>query len=449
MTTQDSSSARPVPVLDLKDAIALVVGIVVGAGIFKAPALVAKFTGSGELMMAAWILGGVVSMIGALCYAELATTYPNAGGEYHFLTRAYGGRLAFLFAWARMTVVASGSIALFAFVFADYATQILRLGEYSATIYAAALILVLTTINIIGIGAGKTTQNVLTLLEVLGLVLIIIAGLLFANPEPVVPGPDGKAGTGAPTIFGLAMVFVLLTYGGWNDAAYLSAEIKDGRRNIARSLLIGLGLVMLLYILVSFAYLNGLGIVGMAKSDAPAATLLERAWGPGGAMLMSVIVAVAAITSANATILTGARTSYALGRDWPLFRWLAHWDGTRGTPRNALVVQAVIALALVGFGSFTRDNFSAMVDYTAPVFWFFFMLVGISVFVLRRRDPGIERPFKVPLYPVLPAIFVCTCAYLLYSSLAYVRLGAWVGVAVLLVGAVLLVFAPKRAPHSF
>jgi APA family basic amino acid/polyamine antiporter len=278
--------------------------------------------------------------------------------------------------------------------------------------------------------------------EVLGLVAIIIAGFFFVGDGPVPAQAPGE-GTGAPTIFGLAMVFVLLTYGGWNDAAYLSAEIKDGRRNIARSLLIGLGLVTALYILVSLAYLNGLGIVGMAKSDAPAATLLEHAWGPTGGLMMSIMVAVAAITSANATILTGARTSYALGRDWSMFRWLGRWNGERGTPVNAMLVQAAIALGLILMGTITRKGFETMVDYTAPVFWFFFMLVGASVFVLRRRDPGRERPFTVPWYPVLPAVFVLTCAYLLYSSLAYVRVGAWVGVGVLAVGAVLLFFAPK------
>jgi APA family basic amino acid/polyamine antiporter len=448
MSTQphDTAVATPRPVLDLKDAIALIVGIIVGAGIFKTPSLVAKFTGSSEVMMAAWILGGVISVLGALCYAELASSRPNAGGEYHFVERAFGGDVARLFAWARMTVIASGSIAIFAFVFADYAKQLIPLGEHSGAIYAGLLIVVLTAINIIGINAGKNTQNLLTIIEVSGLVAIIIAGFFFASPE-VVPGAAATATPAAAMpelgMMGLAMVFVLLTYGGWNDAAYLSAEIKDGQRNIARSLFWGLGIVTVLYILVSFAYLSGLGMAGMAKSDAVASDLLTRAWGPVGGALISIIVAVAAITSANATMLTGARTSYALGRDWPLFRVLGVWDGDRGVPKNAMLVQALISLALVAFGTYNNEGFKNMVDYTAPVFWLFFFLTGMSLFIFRHWEPDAPRPFSVPFYPVTPLLFCGVCIYMLYSSLAYTGKGALVGVGVLLVG-VLLLLIDKR-----
>lgn len=447
--SEQNHPAAPRPTFDLKDAVALIVGIIVGAGIFKAPSQVAKFSGSAEVMMLAWVLGGVISMLGALCYAELATAHPNAGGEYHFLERAFGGDVARLFAWARMTVIASGSIAIFAFVFADYATQLLRLGEHSSSLYAAGLIMLLTAINIVGIHAGKWTQNWLTLIEVTGLVVIIIAGFFFATPDaPAAGAAAAPAASSLPDagMFGLAMVFVLLTYGGWNDAAYLSAEIKDGRTNIARSLLLGLGIVTALYILVSLAYLHGLGLEGMAKSDAVASDLMNRAWGPFGGHLMSVFVAVAAITSANATMLTGARTGYALGRDWSLFRFLGVWDGARGVPTNAMLVQCLISLGLVALGTYTRKGFETMVDYTAPVFWLFFFLTGMSVFIFRQWEPHAPRPFKVPFYPVTPLLFCGVCVYMLYSSLAYTGKGALVGVGVLLTG-VLLLLVGKRG-HS-
>ena len=443
-----AAASTPRPVLDLKDAVALIVGIIIGAGIFKAPSLVAKFTGSAEVMMAGWVLGGVVSILGALCYAEIASSHPNAGGEYHFLERAFGRDIARLFAWARMTVIASGSIAIFAFVFADYATELLTLGEYSASVWAALLVVVLTAINIVGIDAGKRTQNWFTLVLVFGLLAIVIAGFFFARPEVVAPVAAAVAASGPPSasasMFGLAMVFVLLTYGGWNDAAYLSAEIKDPHRNISRSLLLGLGLVTVLYLLVSLAYLSGLGIEGMAKSQAVASDLLTRAWGPVGGKLIAVIVAIAALTSANATILTGARTSYALGRDWPLFRYLGVWDGARGVPRNAMIVQAVLALALVLMGTITRKGFETMVEYTAPVFWLFFFLTGMTLFIFRHWEPNAHRPFRVPFYPVTPLLFCGVCVYMLYSSLAYTGAGGLFGVGVLVVGVVLLL-ADKRA----
>ncbi len=437
-----ASPAAPQPVLDLKDAVALIVGIVVGAGIFKLPAPVAANTGDAGTMMLAWILGAAISFVGALCYAELASSHPDAGGEYHFLERAFGGDVARLFAWARMTVIASGSIAIFAFVFADYAAQLAPLGEYSSSIYAALLVVVLTVINLVGIRAGKTTQNVLTLILCLGLVLVIVSGLMIAPAAPAAAPPAAPSSQGA---FGLAMVFVLLTYGGWNDAAYLSAEIRDGHRNIARSLLLGLAVVATLYILVSYAYYAGLGMDALAKSSAPAADLLGRAFGGAGVVLISIIVALAAITSANATILTGARTSYALGRDWPLFGALGKWDGAAGVPRNAMLAQAAIALALVALGTWTRRGFETMVDYTAPVFWLFFFLTGMSVFVFRRWEPHASRPYRVPLYPVTPLLFCGVCVYMLFSSLAYTGKGALVGVGVLAVGAVLVIVNRRNA----
>jgi amino acid transporter len=233
---------------------------------------------------------------------------------------------------------------------------------------------------------------------------------------------------------------VLLTYGGWNDAAYISAEIKDGDRNIVRSLLWGLVIVAALYILVSYAYLVGMGMAELSKSDAPAATLLQRAFGGTGAVLISVIVAISAITSANATILTGGRTNYALGRDWRLFGWLGRWDAERSVPFNAMIVQAAIALGLIAFGTYTRKEFQTMVDYTAPVFWLFFFLVGMSLFIFRNWESAGRRPFRVPFYPFTPLIFAGMCIYMLYSSLAYTGGGALVGVAVLAVGAVLVLF---------
>ncbi|OGA74365.1 MAG: amino acid permease [Betaproteobacteria bacterium RIFCSPLOWO2_12_FULL_66_14] len=441
MNTNAPVQDAPRPVLELKDAVALVVGIVVGAGIFRLPALVAGNTGDGATMMFAWVLGAVISFLGALCYAELATAHPNAGGEYHFLERAYGLEVARLFAWARMTVVAAGSIAIFAFVFADYATALLRLGEFSSSIYAALLVVVLTGINLVGLRAGKATQNVLTLILCLGLVLIIVVGFFFAEPEAAAAAAPAST-QGA---FGLAMVFVLLTYGGWNDAAYLSAEIRDGQRNIVRSLMYGLTIIAVLYLLVSYAYLAGLGMPALVKSSAPAADLLNRAWGAVGAALISIIVALAAITSANATILTGARTNYALGRDWRLFAWLGRWDGNKNVPTNAMWVQAAISLALVGLGAYTRKGFETMVEYTAPVFWLFFFLTGMSLFIFRRWETESTRPFRVPFYPFTPLIFCGMCIYMLYSSLAYTGRGAMVGVAVLAVGAVLVLFNPRSA----
>jgi amino acid transporter len=213
------------------------------------------------------------------------------------------------------------------------------------------------------------------------------------------------------------------------------------------ALVLSILLVTLAYLLTNFAYIRVLGLSGMASSKALAADLMLRSAGAAAAQLISVLIIISALTSANATTLMGARTNYALGRDFRLFRFLGRWNERTGTPTNALLVQGAIALMLVIFGALTRKGFETMVEFTAPVFWFFFLMTGISLFVLRRRDPRAERPFSVPLYPVIPSLFCATSAYLLYSSLAYTGIGALVGVAVLLVGALVLLFA-KRADEA-
>src|SRR5262245_46455680 len=438
MSSPAASVSMSSPALRTMDVAALIVGTVVGAGIFRTPALVAAHSASEAAMLLAWVVGGLVSLVGALCYAELATTYPHPGGDYHYLTRALGRRFAFLFAWARIGVIQTGSIALLAFIFADYATDVVPLGPSSATVYAALCVMTLTALNMAGVRQGKGVQNLLTALEVCGLVLVVSAGLLVA-PAPGAPHSP-SAGS---TAFGLVMVFVLLTYGGWNEAAYISAEVR-GRRDIVRALVWSLIVITELYVLVNWAYLRGLGLAGVAGSRAVAADLLERAVGPGGGRLVGALIAVCALTSANAAVFTGARTAYALGRDFRVFSFLGRWHAGPSTPGNAILAQGAVALALVLFGASTRHGFETMVEYTAPVFWMFFMLTGVSLVVLRRKEPTVARPFRVPLYPLTPLLFSATAAYLLYASLAYAGTGVVVGLGVLAVGAGVLILSKGR-----
>jgi len=434
----DRVTAVPRPTLTLWDAVALVVGIVIGSGIFRLPSLVAGNVDTTTLFLLLWVAGGVVSFIGALVYAELSSAFPSTGGDYHFLSRAYGRPVAFLFAWARMTVMQTGSIALVAFVFGDYAGQILSLGTYSSSIYAAGAVIVLTTLNMVGTWQGKWAQNILTILLVVGLLGVVAASL---GAEPAPP----TSGGGAVTIGG-AMILVLLTYGGWNEAAYLSGEIQDVRRNMVRALLFGLGIVTIVYVAINYAYVRVLGLDGVRASEAVGADLVRATLGEGGARVLSLLVAAAALSTINATIFTGARTNYALGRDFALFGYLGRWKLHGETPANALLVQGVIALALVAFGaSVARGGIQTMVDYTAPVFWFFFLLTGIALFILRRRAPEAPQPFRVPLYPLTPLLFCAMCSYMLYSSLAFTGPGAAVGVAIVAAGVPVLLLAGKKA----
>ena len=427
-----------------RDVLALVIGIVIGAGIFRTPALVAEVSSSEVMMLSAWVAGGLLSIVGALCYAELASAYPHVGGDLHFLRRAYGVRTAFLYGWARFSVIQTGSIALLAYLYGDYVATLLPLGPQSSAIHAAILVIAVSGANWLGLRVGANAQAWLTAAEVLGLAAIIVAGLLIAPAAPAEAFQSEGAGA-----LGLVMVFVLLTYGGWNEAAYLSAEVEKSPGRIGRLMVIGLGLVTVLYLLVNIAFLRVLGMSGMAGTDAVAAAVMGAAFGTSGAAIISLIIAVAAITSANATVITGARSTCALARTVPALRWAGEWRKDRDTPGNAILAQGAMALVLVLAGAFAPDGFRLAVEYTAPVFWGFLLLVGIGLFVLRRRDPERPRPFRVPLYPVLPAIFCATSFYLLYSSLAYTGLGALVGVAVLALGVLLLLFFKPQTTEEF
>ena len=408
-----STEARPKQLLSPADGIVLICGMVIGAGIFKAPSIVAGNVATNWQFIAAWVLGGVVSLCGALVYAELAARHPDTGGEYAFLSRGLGRGVAFVFAWSRMTVIQTGAIAAVAFVFGDYASEMLRLGEKSSAIYAGIGVVALTVLNVVGTRESKTLQLVMQIALFAGLAFIALAGLFSGSPG------KAAAGGGASGSFGLAMIFVLLTYGGWNEAAYLSGEVRDPRRNMIRILIGGILAVTVVYLLVNLGYLAALGLGGMRESKAVAADVVRLVAGDKGAIVLALIVCLAALTTMNAAIFTGARTNYALGRDFGAFRRLGAWRESGSTPANALILQGIIALALVMASSVTPDGFTAMVAYTSPVFWTFFLLTALTLFVFRWKSA--ETPtFRVPLYPVIPLAFCAACVYMLYSSIDYI-----------------------------
>ena len=419
-SSQDaSSSASPLRLLSPLGAVAIIVGIVIGAGIFKTPAMVAGITGDVGWAITIWVAGALISLMGALCYAELATLYPHAGGDYHFLTRAYGKNVSFLYGWAKAMVINTGSIALLAFVFGDYMSKVLPLGANSTIYWAFLIVITLTLINLIGIHASAGIQTILTILEVCGLLAIIIAGFgIFGNPLPTVNNPPLFSSNPQLGMLGLGMVFVLLTFGGWNESAYISAELKGTSKTIVSVIVISLLVITVIYLLVNLALINGLGLKALASSKAAPADLLGLAFGPLGEKLLGLFVAVAALTSINATMIVGARTNFAMGEDWKGLSKMGHWESSRGSPSFAFLVQGVISLALVGFGALQSDGFEAMVEFTAPVFWIFLFLVGVGLFILRFKDRA-TRPFSVPLYPITPLIFCASCAYLAYSSITY------------------------------
>jgi amino acid transporter len=446
---QIPTSDQPKPALSTFDAVMIIVGIVIGGGIFALPPAIAGLTGSLDWMLIAWGAGALLTLVGALCYAEMAAAFPHAGGDYHFLTRAFGRDVSFFFGWARVTVILTGSIAMLGFVCGDYLTRVLDLGPYSSAIYAALIIVVLTAINLAGLKESARTQNVLTAVEVTGLLLVVLAGLMVTGPAaPAAAAAAPAASSGLPAMFGLALVFVLFTFGGWNEAAYISAEVKGGQRAILKVLVISIVILTAIYLVFVLALVKGLGFDGLRASKAVGADIMRAAFGPIGEKIIGAMVAVAALTSINATMIVGARNNFALGQDWPLLSFMSRWHGQRNAPVIALLVQSAIALLLVTVAAVEKGGVKTMVEFTAPVFWGFLVLVGIGFFVLRFKYAHVPRPFKVPLYPILPIAFIATCGYLFYSSVTYAQSQNAVQVSFYVMGVGLVAWVVARLKQS-
>jgi APA family basic amino acid/polyamine antiporter len=553
--------------LSLFDAVCIIVGIVIGSSIYEVPPLIFSNVSGPWMGLFAWFLGGMLALVGAFVYAELGTTYPRIGGDYVYLTRAFGRLTGFLFGWAQLTAILTASIGSMAFVFANAADQLFfadsnqshpGMSENRRALLAAASVTVLSLLNIAGVVFGKWTQNLLSVVKVLGLGSIIVAGFLLAKPDALTVPAQHTAG---PLGFGFAMIMVLYAYGGWNDAAFVAGEVRNLRRNLPLALFLGVGLITIIYLLVNLAYLLGLGFDGVQKGDVPG-RLLNQFLGKSGSATMHLIIIVSALGAVNGLIFTGARIYSALGAEHRVFAWLAQWHPRLGSPHWSLLLQWIIAVAMIGAvgtepgrrfvdslvgharyllrgmpndaagllngqwentqgmleiqllpadrnpadspspllrGTFAihaegklavrgqvhlqqnslrfqadsenqptadppvpdqwrtllKENwqlaelsvrqltlrnahgeslsawrveipwrqyfggFGTLVAATAPIFWIFFLLAGLSLFQLRELEPQRDRPFRTPLYPFVPFLFCLTCAWMLYNSITY------------------------------
>ena len=374
------------------------------------------------------LAGGLLSLVGALCYAELATAYPEEGGDYVYLRRAFGRRPGFLFAWSQLWIVRPGSIGAMAYVFARYANELWPRAEGAASrprlvAYAALPVVILTAINMLGVREGKWTQNLLTAVKVVGTGRDCRGRPAAARSSPAHGVPAAPAtGTAGPASLYLAMILVLWTYGGWNEMAYVGAEVRRPEKNILRALLLGTVAVTVIYVLLNLVFVHAVGFAAMCRSRAVAADVLRAGARPVGRP---------ADQRADLHFRPGGHQRHDLHRRENLLcaghrlsaRWPAWDDGAAdwGTPAWSLFWQGVIVLALiVGFGWWTqgkKDGFESMVEFTSPIFWTFFLLVGLSLFALRRREADRPRPFRVPFYPALPALFCLSSLFMLYACL--------------------------------
>jgi len=419
-----------------------VVGGIIGSGIFINPAVVAQRVGTAGLTLGVWVLGGAVALIGAFCFGELGQRRPQAGGSYVYLREALGPLPAFLYAWALLLVMATGAIAAVAVTFASYALPLTGMSPRAAMPVAASAILLLTAVNYLGIRPGAITTNVFTVVKLAALLFLIVVGLGFAEGGGMAGGRDGGnvlppsrlPAFSAPLAIAAALVPVLFAYGGWQQANFIAEEMVEPERNLPRALVGGVVIVVLVYLLANLTYLRTLGAAGLAASTAPAADALRVGLGSVGATIISAGIAASTFGFLNLVIMVSPRVYQTMAADGLFFPAFARLHPRYRTPATAILFQGAWAVVLLLTGKYGQ-----LLDYVVFCDWIFFGLAVVALFVIRRQDRAAgltDRPgaFRVPGWPVTPALFVAAAVYVVAGSVSSNPKNALLGTVILLVG---------------
>jgi len=431
------------------DTAMVVVGGIIGAGIFINPYIVAQRLDTPALVMGAWVAGGVVALAGALTFAELGTLFPRAGGQYAYLREAYHPAAGFLYGWGLLLMIEGGAIAAVGITFAEYTLRLLGRPEADAQPLTVLAIAVVAAVNYVGVKPGSRVLNVFVVLKLIPLVILIGAGLFLplsgsAGGEAalVLPGPGGAPGTvgeeasgGGPDLlfaFGAALIPVMFSYGGWQNANYVAEEMKNPVRDLPVGLMAGTAIVVAVYGLVNMAYLRSLGHAGLAGTFTPASDAARVLFGGPGDFLVTLGIAISTFGFLNLTMLAPTRVYYAMARDGLFPERVARLHPRFDTPSTAIAIQSAWAVVLVLTGSYAQ-----LVDYVVSVDWLFFGAAGATIFVFRRRIPLETRSsgvFRVPLYPVLPALFIGVSIVIVASVMWTNPVRSAVGFALLAAG---------------
>ena len=412
----------------------LVVGGIIGSGIFFTPAEVARALPNAATIIAVWVLGGFLALAGALTYAELGAMLPDAGGPYVYIRHAFGSLPAFLYGWMALLSIASGAIAAVAMGFAGYLARFVDLAPVGGPIgVAAATIVLLSLTNVLGIRPGAALQNLLTGAKILALSALIVGGLVLwvrmGAPLPVPDAPPPRESLVAG--FAAAFVAVLFTIGGWQQMNMVAGEIRDPERTIPRALLIGILIVVAIYLGANAVYLRALGRDGLAASAAVAADAASRMVGPAGATFISISAMISILGFVNVAILANSRLPYALARDGVFFEAVGRVHPRFGTPHVAILLCGGWALVLL-FA--TKGAIGSLLSGVVFADWIFFGLGAASVFALRRQMPNARRPYRAWGYPIVPAIFVVAAAGGVLSAYVAAPVTSLAGTAMLVIG---------------
>ncbi len=430
------------------DAMMVAVGGIIGAGIFINPYIVAQRLDTGPLVLAVWIAGGAIALAGAFTFAELGTLFPQAGGHYAYLRRAFHPMAGFLYGWGLLLMIEGGAIAAVGITFAEYFLRALGRTQTAATPIAVLGIAVVAFVNYLGVKPGSRVLNVFVVLKVAAIGVLIAAGFAIpaagdgamlgagAQAAGAAAGSAGQvsgaASAGLILAFGGALIPVMFSYGGWQNANYVAEEMRDPRRDLPTSLIAGTLLVVVVYGLINYIYLRTLGHAGLSSTMTPASDTARAVFGPIGDRLIAATIAVSTFGFLNLTMLAPTRVYFAMARDGVFLERVARLHPKFGTPSLAIGIQSVWAIALALTGTYAQ-----LVDYVVFADWIFFGLAGLSLFVFRRTFPVSERPpgaFRTPGYPVIPGLFVLVALLIVASVLRSNTVGSLIGIGLLLTG---------------
>ena len=434
-TTRHPQLARR---LGLFDATMIVMGGIIGSGIFMNPAVVAKQVHTPFLILGAWILGGLFALAAAFIWAELAALRPDVGGQYAYLREAFHPGVAFLYGWVLLLVIQTGGMAAVAVTFARYFVELTYLPIPSP--YLAALVLaMLTVINCLGVRAGSTVQSILMVLKILAIAMLVVCGFLFAsrstNPSGLL---DRPASLDLLTAFGAAMVPVIFAYGGWQTSTFIAGEIKEPRKNLPRGLIFGVSGVVLLYLAANVVYVSVLGSNGLAGSSAPASDVMRNAFGDTGARVIAAGIAISTAGFLSQSILTAPRVYFAMAQDGVFFKQVATVHPITRAPVVAIALQGVLAIVIALLGKYDQ-----ILNYVVSVDSIFFGLTACCIFVFRRREAVAVT--RVPGHPVTTILFIAVCWLVALNTIYRYPTNTLIGIGIMFTGILVYMLWPSRS----
>jgi basic amino acid/polyamine antiporter, APA family len=426
--------------LTLYGLIMVAIGSCIGSGIFVTPSQIAELIPSPLLILAVWAIGGLITLTGALTFGELGSMFPQAGGIYIFLREGYGGWLGFLYGWAYLIIITSGSIAVLALAFSHYLSFLIPMNDSWKVITGIIAIIIVTTLNVLRAKFGEIFSNIFTGLKLLGILIIILAGFLFGNRElsfsEVTFSTAGNSGLAG---FGVALTGVLFSYGGWQHASFLAGETKNPSRNVPIAMITGALIVILIYLLVNVSYMLLLPVSTIKGSGQIAAEAVTTIL-PSGGMIVAAIIAISTFGTMGIYTLSTPRIYYAMAEDGLFFKSLAKVHPVYKTPVNSIIAQSVWAMILLLFWG----TFEDLITYTVSVEWIFFTLAAAGIFIFRKKLKDIKRPYKTFGYPVTPLIFICINIWFVINIMIQKPLHMALGIGFLLLGVPVYIFFKRK-----